>query len=400
MWLGEHRVHERRNYSVACSIFRFEIEERLLPINVSAKKRVLIVDDSVVVRKALSDLLSRDPELEVAGLASNGRIALAKLPTVRPDLILLDIEMPEMNGLETLPEIRKIQPLVPIIMFSTLTERGASATLDALSLAATDYVTKPSNFNAEATSQSITEQLIPKIKALCLASAGNADLTSKPRSLPIPRVLPNIQLRSFRERGTRIEIVAVGVSTGGPEALAKFLPMFPADFSVPIVIAQHMPPIFTALLAQRLSGKCSLPVRECKSGELLAPGSIWIAAGDYHMVLERSNGAVHLRSNRGPRENFCRPSVDVLFRSVAEAFGSRALAVVLTGMGQDGLKGCQSLVSKGAQIVVQDEASSVVWGMPGFVARSGLASKILPLAEIAPEIIRSVSSHAAPVRLN
>jgi two-component system chemotaxis response regulator CheB len=312
-----------------------------------------------------------------------------------------------MNGLEALPEIRKLRPHVPIIMFSTLTERGAAATLDALSLGATDYVTKPSNFNAGATSESIVQQLIPKIKALCLVADGpNAPHSRSAASLTgsvVPVTAPPLAFRrSASGPGGRIEIIAVGVSTGGPEALAKFLPMFPPDFPVPIVIAQHMPPIFTALLAQRLTGKCRLPVRECKSGELLEAGTIWIAAGDYHMVLQREIGAVRLRLNQEPRENFCRPSVDVLFRSVASTFGTRALAVILTGMGQDGVKGCQALATQGARILVQDEASSVVWGMPGFVARAGLAEKILPLDQMAPEIIRcvSASNQLAPVRVH
>jgi two-component system chemotaxis response regulator CheB len=359
-------------------------------VGASSKKSILIVDDAIVVRKALTDALSRDPDLEVLGTASNGRLALAKLHTLRPDVILLDIEMPEMNGLETIPEIRKLLPRVPIIMFSTLTERGAEATLDALSLGASDYVTKPSNLDMDATSESISRELIPKIKALCHIPSGPGMLN--PRSgatKPAPLVQrPQIRLHASSPRSNRLGIVAIGVSTGGPDALARLLPAFPATFPLPIVVTQHMPALFTALLSKRLATKCSLPVRECQSGDLLEPSCIWIAPGDFHMIVEENGGRIHLQAHQGPKENFCRPSVDVLFRSVAKVFGPHALGVILTGMGQDGLKGCEALCARGATVIVQDEASSVVWGMPGFVARSGLAEKILPLDQIGAEIVR------------
>jgi len=352
----------------------------------ASKARVLIVDDAVVVRKALADTLSRDPALEVVGSAANGRMALAKFPLLRPDIVLLDIEMPEMNGLETIPELRKLAPRIPIIMFSTLTERGAAATLDALTLGASDYVTKPSNLDMGATSRAITEELVPKIKALCrLGSSSSATVQIPPPPAAV------VQVRRAPLLSAPVKIVAIGVSTGGPEALAKVLPCLPASLPVPIVIAQHMPPIFTAMLASRLSAKSSIPVRECKPGEPLVAGVAWIAPGDYHMVLKSEAGVIRLQTHQGPRENFCRPSVDVLFRSVADVFGSQTLAVILTGMGQDGFKGCEALATKGARIVVQDEATSVVWGMPGFVARSGLADRVLPLEGIGPEIVRRVT---------
>jgi two-component system chemotaxis response regulator CheB len=357
----------------------------------SPKKRILIVDDAVVVRKALSDVISHDPDLEVVGTASNGRLALAKLHGLRPDVILLDIEMPEMNGLETIPEIRKILPHIPIIIFSTLTEAGAEATLDALSLGASDYVTKPSNTNMAAASEGITGELIPKIRSLCRISG--------PLQIPLAGVfkpaqkIQQVELRvrpSFQRTG-RPEIIAIGVSTGGPEALAKLLPALPPDFPLPVVVAQHMPAIFTSLLAKRLTAKCSVPVLECQPGALLEPGCIWIAPGDFHMVVREEGGLIRLQTNQETRENFCRPSVDVLFRSVAEVFGAKALGVILTGMGQDGLRGCEALCKENAPVIVQDEASSVVWGMPGYVARAGLAEKILPLDQIGSEIIRRAS---------
>jgi len=354
--------------------------------------QIMIVDDSLVVRKVLINVLSSDPDLAIAGWASNGRLALAKLQTLRPDIILLDIEMPEMNGLETIPGIRKILPHTPIIMFSTLTERGAEATLDALALGASDYVAKPSNQNMAATSEAIHRDLVPKIKALChfpVRVQNSVAGVTRPIA-PTPR--PEIRIHAAPSRFAQLKIIAIGVSTGGPDALAKLLPSFPANFPLPVVIVQHMPPIFTTLLAKRLASKCALPVREGQPGDLLGPSCIWIAPGDYHMVVREEDHHMRLQTHQGPRENFCRPSVDVLFRSVAAVFGANALGVILTGMGQDGLKGCEALCAAGAAVIVQDEASSVVWGMPGFVARSGLAEKILPLDQIGNEIVRRVAT--------
>ena len=354
--------------------------------------QIMIVDDSVVVRKVLTEVLSSDPDLKIAGWASNGRLALSKLQTLRPDIILLDVEMPEMNGLETIPGIRKILPHTPIVMFSTLTEQAAEATLDALALGASDYLAKPSNQNMAATSEAIRRDLIPKIKGLCRfpALAPAAAPEKAPRIAPIPR--PEIHFHAPSSHWSPLKLIAIGVSTGGPDALAKLLPAFPANFPLPVVIAQHMPPIFTELLARRLSTKCTLPVREGHQGGLLTPGCIWIAPGDFHMVVEQEHQNYILRTHQGPRENFCRPSVDVLFRSVAKVFGATALGVILTGMGQDGFRGCEALCARGASVIVQDEATSVVWGMPGFVARAGLAEKILPLDQIGGEIFRRVAA--------
>lgn len=353
----------------------------------SAKKRVLIVDDAVVVRKTLSDALARDPALEVAGTASNGRFALAKFPALKPDIVLLDIEMPEMDGLETVRQLRKIDPRIPIIMFSTLTEHGASATLEALALGATDYVTKPSNSDMAETLETVSRDLIPRIHALCRVPGAFA--TIPPKLPPPPAMVPRPRLLL-----TPVQVVAIGVSTGGPDALARLLPSLPANLPVPVVIAQHMPPIFTALLAGRLAAKSAIPVTECVSGEELRPGCAVLAPGDFHMVVSQED-VTRLRVHQAARENFCRPSVDVLFRSVAKVYGGRALAVILTGMGQDGLKGCEVLRAAGARIYVQDEASSVVWGMPGFVARGGLADKVLPLDQIGGEIVRATTLQAA-----
>jgi two-component system chemotaxis response regulator CheB len=346
--------------------------------------RILIVDDSVVIRKVLTDALAGDPAVEVAGTASDGRLALAKIHQVKPDILTLDVEMPNMSGLETIKEIRKSHPHLPIIMFSTLTERGATTTLDALALGASDYVTKPSNTGSlDVTMLRIKEDLLPKIKALCGRGFGD-----KKPSFPPPK--PPQPVAVAERAKARIEVLAIGTSTGGPNALAEVIPAIPADFPVPIVIVQHMPKLFTRLLAERLDKASAISVHEGEPGKKIEPGHAWIAPGDYHMVLERRAAGVHLAMNQNAPENSCRPAVDVLFRSVAATFGANALAVVLTGMGSDGVLGSQAVREKGGRVFVQDEASSIVWGMPGQTAAAGFADNIYPLHHIAVEIDRHV----------
>ncbi len=354
----------------------------------------MVVDDAVVVRKIVTDSLASDPEIEVVGVAANGRIALQKIPQINPDILTLDIEMPEMDGLQTLAEVRKLYPLLPVIMFSTLTERGGAKTLEALSLGATDYVTKPANVGSVSIAmQRVRDELIPKIKIFCSEKAG---LKPSPTAKPVPAAKP-IPQKTFTQKtpklpNQRIDIVAIGVSTGGPNALAELFPVFPADFPVPIVLVQHMPPFFTKLLAERLSSKSQINVMEGVAGKALNPSEAWIAPGDYHMFLEKNGTSVNLKTNQAQPENSCRPAVDVLFRSVAELYGPYALAVILTGMGQDGLVGCEHIKNAGGQIIVQDEASSVVWGMPGFVTRAGLADKVLPLDQVGEAIIAALKT--------
>jgi len=351
--------------------------------------RILVVDDSTVIRKLLSETLSGDPALEAVGTASDGRIALAKIPALKPDLVTLDIEMPVMNGLETLAEIRRLYPNLPVIMFSTLTERGAAATLDALTLGASDYVTKPSNTGSVAVAiERVRVDLIPKIKALCGVAA-------KLNLPPTPRLALKPRLRSH----SAIDIVAIGSSTGGPNALAAVLPLIPADCPVPIVVVQHMPPIFTRLLAERLDKNSAITVEEGRAGARLEPGIAWIAPGNFHMKVVRTAIDIRLSLCQSPPENSCRPAVDVLFRSVAAAYGAGVLAVVMTGMGADGALGAGEIHEAGGEVIVQDEASSVVWGMPGFVHASGLADAVYPLDRLGMEITRRVlqghGSHAA-----
>ena len=341
------------------------------------KARILVVDDSVVVRRTVSEELNRDSELEVVGSASNGKIALAKIPQVNPDIVILDIEMPEMDGLQTLRELRKLYPKLPVIMFSSLTERGATATMEALALGASDYFAKPSNaVGLDASLKVIRDELIPAIKALCKVS---------PAFIPPIRTAP-------RTAGTgQIDVVAIATSTGGPNALTEIFRCIPASFPVPVVIVQHMPPMFTKLLAERLTAQCALRFHEAVPGDILRPGECWVAPGNYHLKVFRTGTQVQVQTNQDPHENSCRPAADVLFRSVASAFGPAVLGVVLTGMGQDGLRGCQAICSAGGQVIAQDEPTSVVWGMPGFVVRAGLADCVLPLPQIADEIIRRVT---------
>ena len=348
------------------------------------KIRVLVVDDAVVVRKIISNALADDPELEVVATAANGKIALQKIPQVNPDILTLDVEMPVMDGIETLAKARKIYPDLPIIMFSSLTVRSGEKTIDALMLGAMDYVTKPSNMGSiSITSKKIRDELIPKIKIFCLQKTG---AQVPPRIVPkpaIPITKPTVRT-SLKQK---VDILAIGVSTGGPTALAELLPVFSSDFPVPIVIVQHMPSIFTKLLAKHLAEKSRVGIFEANTGEKLVPGKAWIAPGDYHMVLEKKMDSVHILTNQEPPEHSCRPAVDPLFRSVGEIYGAKALTVVLTGMGQDGLIGCQCVKKAGGQVIVQDQESSVVWGMPGTVAQAGLADEILPISEIGKKII-------------
>lgn len=379
-----------------------------------AKIRVLVVDDAVVVRRLVTDVLNSDTDIEVVGAAANGRIALQKISQINPDLVTLDIEMPEMNGLETIAEIRKTYPALPVIMFSTLTERGASTTLEALSLGATDYVTKPANVGSVTVAQQrIRDDLIPKVKALCARvlgprSAGiaapsatgkplanNANATVNGRDeLRVATVAAPGATRppTPQSKSSRVDILAIGVSTGGPNALGELLGNLPADFPVPIVITQHMPPLFTRLLAERLTSTTRLTFREGFEGAHVTPGSGWIAPGDFHMTFERSGTKTVIRLNKQPPENSCRPAVDVMFRSVVDLYGAGTLGVILTGMGRDGLRGAELIKATGGRVLAQDEASSVVWGMPGFVANAGLADAVLPLNRIAAEVVGRVNA--------
>lgn len=356
------------------------------------KIKVLIVDDSAVIRKVLGDCLSADPDIEVVGMAANGKIALDKLAELKPDIVTLDIEMPEMDGLETVKHVRKDYPKLPIIMCSSLTAAGATHTLDALAFGASDYVTKPSSHGVN-TREVVGDELIRKIKGLTNPrQAGSLQTTIQtPSSLHDARSSQATARKTHAPFESAIEVVAIGVSTGGPNALAEVLPQLPSDLRVPVLIVQHMPPLFTKLLADRLAPQCSLPVIEAQDGQELKAGTVYLAPGGLHMEVKRSFGRIVTVLHEGPPENSCRPAVDVLFRSVAAVYGNGALATILTGMGHDGLLGCQKIKEMGGQIIAQDRESSAVWGMPGAVVEAGLTSAIVPLSNIAAEISNKVA---------
>lgn len=350
--------------------------------------RVLVVDDSVVVRQIVSDALRTDPELQVVGLAPNGRVALEKLADANPDVITLDMEMPEMDGLTTLAELRKRNSQVPVIMFSTLTERGASATLDALAKGASDYVTKPSGQrNVQQTMERIRSELIPKIHALH-KRRGNAP--RKPSSFD---TYPNLPKPSTGP----VSLVVIAVSTGGPAALAEVVPRLPAGLRQPVLIVQHMPPMFTRVLAQRLASTCPLLVKEAVHQDRLQPGVVLIAPGDYHMRVAGSPREAWVTLDQLPQENGCRPAADPMFTTAAQVYGPGVLAIVLTGLGHDGTKGAAQVRKVCGQVWAQDEASSAVYGMPRSVQEAGLATRSLPLSQVARAIAEACRPGTGPI---
>ncbi len=352
-----------------------------------ARIRVLVVDDSVVIRRLVTHALSEDPALEVVGTAANGLIALQYIAQLNPDVITLDIEMPEMDGLGVLRQIRHQEGRPRVVMFSTLTDRGAALTLESLALGADDYVTKAANVGSLDRSMArLRQELIPKIRQFFLVPGEVA-----PARPPLSAQNPARAVSVPANRTGQPRVVAIGISTGGPTALAEIMPQFPADFPLPILIVQHMPPLFTRFLADRLQSGTDLRVAEAAEGAPVTAGTVWIAPGDYHMLVRLKGPDAVIRLDQSAAENSCRPSADVLFRSVAEVYGGAAICAVLTGMGQDGLRGTAVLHANGAYVIAQDEASSVVWGMPGAVAGAGLANCVLPLDAVVPEILRQVT---------
>ena len=375
------------------------------------KVRVLIVDDSAVMRKIIASALQKEPSIEVAGFAANGLQAIEAVKTYNPDVVTLDIEMPEMDGLTALREIRKENKYLPIIMFSSLTHKGAQAAVMALTAGASDYVGKPVNATGgiDDAFKVLETELIPKIIGLAKrvktrkAREGQATEAPKPTSStdlktptaqkPITPAKVSSSLASKIGKVTSgllakpAEAVCIGVSTGGPEALMQVFSAFNAPISVPIFIVQHMPADFTALLAARLSATGVMTVKEAEEGEIAEPGMVYIAPGGFHMTISRPGTKTIIHLNTEPPENSCRPAVDVLFRAAADVYGSSLLGIMLTGMGYDGLKGSQAIKEKGGQVVAQDEATSVIWGMPGAVVQAGLADGVLPIDKITDEII-------------
>jgi two-component system, chemotaxis family, protein-glutamate methylesterase/glutaminase len=355
------------------------------------RARILIVDDSAVVRRALFDVISADTDLEVVGTAANGRLALDAIKRSRPDLVTLDIEMPVMDGVTTVSEIRQFDPKLPIMMFSAMTSAGAAATLEALHRGASDFCCKPTCGLTTSFDQ-VKRELLPKVRALLRLDAPTPDAAR----VGLRRALEIAPGGATGEPPERIEVVAIGGSTGGPNALASLLPALPANLRAPIVVVQHMPPVFTRLLAERLDARSNLAVVEAKDGMILENGKVLIAPGDHHMVVERDGSTVRVRLNQQPAEHCRRPAVDPLFKSIAAAYGRNALAIMLTGMGRDGARGCQDLRRAGAYLLAQDQESSLVWDMPGSIVEHGLAHEVLPLDRIAGEIVRRTTYGAAP----
>ncbi len=354
--------------------------------------RVLVVDDTVTYRQLVSRLLGDLAGVEVVGAAANGRIALQKIEQTNPDLLLLDLEMPEMDGLEVLRRLRAASSDIGAIMLSGFTEAGANATLEALKLGAFDFVLKPRGDSFEGNTRQLRDELRPKLEAFArtrtiqrllgkASSKRPAEAAVQAPSLfgaPLPLRVP---------RG-KVEAVAIGISTGGPQALTVLLPALPANLAAPVLIVQHMPPSFTRSLAEDLDRRCRLSVREGADGDVVSAGTVYIAPGGRQMKVVEQGGAVVVRITDDPPENSCRPSADYLFRSVAGLFGPRAAGVIMTGMGNDGAEGCRIMKRAGAPIVAQDQATCVVFGMPREPVEQGIADVVAPLDRIAHEIVR------------
>jgi len=375
------------------------------------RTRILIVDDSAVMRSLVRTVVCSDSSLEVVGTAGDGESALNAMQNLKPDLVLLDVEMPVMDGVATLRKMRSRSFKMPVIMCSSLTQRGARVTIEALASGASDYVAKPSGQSREDAAKALAHELIPKIKALTtqpviappqattgIFQGGPRKLRSSEPSSSLAVSVASVLSPSAPPKTQAITstptVLVIGVSTGGPAALDVLLPQLPATFPLPVLIVQHMPELFTRLFAERLNGRCPLEVREAAEGDLVRPGTIYIAKGNWHMEVlasVRPGAPSTLHLTQGPLENHCRPAVDVLFRTAAAIWGAGVLGVVLTGMGSDGMLGSKVIREQGGSILAQDAPTSAVWGMPGAVTNAGLAHKVLPLQAIAPEIVRLAS---------
>ncbi len=350
--------------------------------------RVLLVDDSLLARRLISAALNDLGDIEVVGTAGSGAAALAYLSTNDPDAVILDYEMPGMNGVETLRRIREIRAQLPVIIFSGVGEHGVKLTVEALAAGASDFVAKPTA-DGPGLAKIVSDELAPKLYALCQRNQKHSlRLSLKPiatqqKSPAVPAI------------AGQVRIVVIASSTGGPSALANLLSLLPAGFAAPIAIVQHMPPVFTRSLAERLDAGCALSVSEAEYGSIIGPGQVCIAPGNYHLTVEATLTGARVALNQDPPENSCRPAADVLFRSAAAQFGSSALAVVLTGMGCDGLEGARAIVRSKGTVLAQDEQSAVVASMPRAVAKAGLTDAIMPVEGIANELISRVMQRAS-----
>jgi two-component system chemotaxis response regulator CheB len=364
--------------------------------------RVLVADDSSVFRRAITDALTSLPDVQVVGSAPNGKIALQKVLDLKPDLLTLDMEMPEMDGLAVLDALKQAGSTTSVMVISAVTLRGGRFTMQALEKGAFDFLTKPQGKDASESKAMIVRELAPRLRALAHRRQIRDILRPGGQSLPVP-VPCAVAISAAASRpgvarppAVRPEIVLIGVSTGGPAALARLLPLLPLDLGVPIAVVQHMPAIFTQSLAESLSSKCSLRVREAAEGDKLEPGLVLIAPGGRHMRLASGTDAVAcVQITDDPPENNCRPAVDYLFRSVANRLPGRAMAVILTGMGNDGTLGLRLLKRHGCFTIAQDEASSVVFGMPKAAIEAGVIDVVLPLDAIAARILATVRGRGA-----
>lgn len=359
--------------------------------------RVMVVDDSAVVRGLITRMLEEEPDIKVVSSVGNGQLAVNSLTRTEVDTIVLDIEMPVMDGLTALPKLLEVDKNAKIIMASTLTLRNAEISIKALQAGAADYVPKPSSSRELSGGVDFRHDLIEKVRNLGrlrkqLRGPGSANRQPQAAAAPRPAMpkpaAPKVVLRDASS--ARPDVLAIGSSTGGPQALLTLLKGIGPNPRVPICITQHMPATFTAVLADHISRATGLTCAEGKNGETLEPGRVYLAPGNFHMLVERDGPRNVIRLNDGPPENYCRPAVDPMLRSLAKIFGSRLLTAILTGMGADGMKGGQQVTAAGGTVIAQDEATSVVWGMPGAVATNGLCSAVLPLPQMAPFINRMI----------
>lgn len=363
---------------------------------ISRRIRVMLVDDAVVVRGLFARWVEAEPDLEVVATLRTGRDAVNQLERVDPDVVVLDVDMPELDGIAALPLLLEKKRDLVVIMASTLTRRNAEISLRALSLGAADYIPKPGSNREVSASTAFRRDLIEKIRQLGLRAKrlrhGIKARVSRPvRSAPsiVPATEETTPLRLRQMPLTPPRVLVIGASTGGPQALNRLVVQIDAVIQrAPVLITQHMPPTFTAVLAEHLARVSKFPVREASDGEEVNAGAIYLAPGGKHMKVERRDGTAVIAIDDGPMVNFCKPAVDPLFASAAEVWGNKVLALVLTGMGSDGLAGAKEIVAAGGHVIAQDEETSVVWGMPGQVTNAGLCSAVLPLPEIGGRITR------------
>lgn len=359
------------------------------------RMRCLVVDDSAIYRKVVRDVLAAMPGIEVAGVASDGRQAVEQIQALKPDLVTLDLEMPELDGIGVLRELQRLGLDTTAIMVSAFTARGAQTTTEALGLGAFDFILKPTTNSLEESVQQLRRDLVPKINAVRLRRAPGpspGSMTRPAGGRPVAAKAPQTRSRPApRFPSAKPEIIAIGISTGGPQALTKLLPRLPRDFPAPIVIVQHMPPLFTKSLADDLNRRCQLTVMEATQGQPVRPGEVLIAPGGKHMRVANPGTGPVIQLTDDPPERNCRPAADFLFRSVASCYGPRALGVVLTGMGDDGSLGAKQMKAAGATILTQDEASCVVYGMPKSIVDNGLADAVLPLDKVHEHLIAAAA---------